>query len=76
MSDYPSSARRRSNRRQRPAADARRRRHLQLVTAGWIRELAELVVLEPPGGREADDVRSTRAHGTDRDPRALRPVEP
>lgn len=56
--------------RRRPvSADARRQRHLKLVTDTWAAELADLVVLRPLASCRTDPPRAMILRAADRDPR-------
>jgi hypothetical protein len=56
-------------RARRVSADDRHDRHLELVTDGWVAELADLVVLRPLAGRLADPRRAMIVRAADRVPR-------
>lgn len=58
MSDDEFTARRRLDCRRGITAKDRRQRHLELVTDGWIAELARLVMLSDRAAHRADDAPS------------------
>jgi hypothetical protein len=68
MSNDPFRLRRRRRRRRIPTAQ-HRRRHLELVTDGWIAELADLAVLPSRAHRAADGRRAKVVPIGDRDRR-------
>jgi hypothetical protein len=51
------------------SADGRHGRQLELVTDGWVAELADLVMLRALPGGGTDSPRATIVRAIDRDPR-------
>ena len=76
MSNNASGLPPRRRRGRRVAAHARHRRHLELVTDGWIAELADLAVLRQRASRRADGPSASVVRIVDRDPRPGSAIEP
>ena len=66
----------RRGRGRRVAARDRHGRHLELVTEGWIAELADLAVLRQRASRRADGPSASVVRIVDRDPRPGSAIEP
>ncbi len=76
MSNNASGGPPRWGRGRRVLARDRHGRHLELVTEGWIAELADLAVLRQRASRRADGPSASVVRIVDRDPRPGSAIEP
>ena len=76
MSNNASGLPPRRDRGRRVAARDRHGRHLELVTEGWIAELADLAVLRQRARRRADGPSASVVRIVDRGPRPGSAIEP